>query len=242
MFFIFVSQSENVIIHNINITGPDYSIAPNTDGIDIGSKHVHVYDCHVQNWDDSYCLKAGASNVLIENSICIGGNGTNANSEKGNYTDQLPIENILIWNITCQDTWWGIRLKSGESPGNEYNGTMLNITFEDIMFDNVQRGIDVNQFNESNIFIQYSIISNMTFKNINGTYTNWAGHLDCSDSPPNIYLNGNGTNNGWICSGIVPLCPSYLVIENTSHSSTLHSAPHLKITQISLKYNSNIRI
>ena len=87
----------NILIHNINITSPDYGVAPNTDGIDIGAVNAHIYDCYVKNGDDSYALKNGAENVLFENSIAVQGNGL-----EGGWYDRGG-------NNNCK---YGIRLRS----------------------------------------------------------------------------------------------------------------------------------
>ena len=72
----------NITIYDINITVVDdngnpgnYSVAPETDGIDIGGDNIHVYNCYVQNGDDSYTLESGSTNVIIENSTCAYGLG-----------------------------------------------------------------------------------------------------------------------------------------------------------------------
>ena len=63
----------DVVIHDVNLTTPPFNIAPDTDGIDVASTNVHVYNCYVATGDDSYALKNGAMHVLIENSTSAQG-------------------------------------------------------------------------------------------------------------------------------------------------------------------------
>ena len=72
----------NITVHDINITVADsngnpgnYSVAPETDGIDIGGENIHVYNCYVQNGDDSFTLEAPSTNVIFENSTAAYGLG-----------------------------------------------------------------------------------------------------------------------------------------------------------------------
>ena len=115
--------------------------------------------------------------------------------------------------MTCINTWWGIRLKQQSFM----NGSMNNFKFINIKFIDVQYGIDINDYNQtlnnSNInSVNFVNISNIYFENITGTYTEWAGHLDCDVSLPctniifnniDLIYNGNGTNQGFTCSDAV---------------------------------------
>ena len=56
-YFIILFGDRDIEIYNINITSPDAKIAPNTDGLDIGSENVHIYNSYISNGDDGYCLK-----------------------------------------------------------------------------------------------------------------------------------------------------------------------------------------
>ena len=206
-FHIYCSGN-NVTIHNINISVIDpetnqpgnYDVAPNTDGIDVGGDNMHIYDCFISNGDDSYTIESGSNNILIENSTCINGLGLGMPSAKG--SKDKPTQNSLYRNMIAINTGWGIRLKSGEPGGNQYNGTFENITYYNITFVNVTKAIDINVYNES-VFnsytgdtgnmmdktgntaaIRYTKVKNIVFEDIKGSYTDYAGHLDCSNSPP----------------------------------------------------------
>ena len=47
-------------------TGIDLT-AFNTDGFDITGNNLHVHDATVFNQDDSFCIKDGTTNVVVEN-------------------------------------------------------------------------------------------------------------------------------------------------------------------------------
>ena len=88
---VYLHHNIDVIIHDINFTSPSWLIAPNTDGIDINSKNVHVYNCYIENGDDTYCLEPGAENVIIENSTAKYGLGLAATSNDLEYANDRDI-------------------------------------------------------------------------------------------------------------------------------------------------------
>lgn len=202
MFHLDLIGCKNVKVFNINITvtTPGYTDAPNTDGIDIGSENVHIYNSFIQNGDDSYVLKGGAYNVLIENSIAQLGLGLDVGTG-GNIT------NATFRNMICKKTQWGIRLKA---KGDTQHGNQTNIIFTNITFDEVEKAIDINEFNQSvtnNQAVGWVDISDILFQDIRGTYTDWAGHLDCAKNYPckdltfkDINLTAKGTEETWQCS------------------------------------------
>ena len=208
---IYADQCENVIIHDINITSPPFDIAPNTDGIDIGSKNAHIYNNYVSNGDDCYCLKSGAENVLFENStakqaFCVS-TGTGATPQ---------IYNATFRNIVCDNTVCGAKIKA---KGSEQNGTMSYVRYENITLIDVNKGIMVNQMNQTHIDrneynnnVGYIEFDNIVFDGITGTFTQWLGHIDCTPYQPcynltfeNIYLTTTNktAEDEWVCSANV---------------------------------------
>ncbi len=162
--FVYQDNVENVVINDINITvtTPGYDTAPCTDVIDVGARNAHIYNSFIQNGDDRYVLKNGATNVLIENSVAQFGLGSDVGTG-GN------ISNAIFRNILCKETEWGIRLKA---KGNAQNGIQSNITFQNTTFDKVQKAIDINEFNQSSTNdLRWVDIKNIVFENIEGTYT-----------------------------------------------------------------------
>lgn len=203
MYNLWISKGKNVVIHDINITSPDYNIAPNTDGIDIGATNAHIYNCYVKNGDDSYALKNGAQNILFENSIAIQGNGL-----EGGWYNEGNNNNCTFRNIICNNTPYGIRLRSL----NNMSYDVTNIHFHNITLNNVGKALDINQFNQSiDNKLGYTGFNNISFTNIYGTYTKIAGEFDCSEERPchgllfdNIALKSiNNNSQTWICSANV---------------------------------------
>lgn len=78
------------------------------------------------------------------------------------------------------NTWWGIRLRSYSTQ----NGSTTNFKFQNITMNMVKKAIDINQFNQT-VYknnVAWDEFANITFSNIKGSYTEWAGHLDCSSN------------------------------------------------------------
>ena len=161
-----------------------------------------------------YCIliyKKGGENVLVENSIArqafcysIG-------------TGATPIiKNVTIRNVIAQDCVCGLKLK-GKRGNWVQNGTMSFITFENVTLENVNKGIMINDFNQTgevynnksnNNNVGFISFHDITFKNIYGTYNWYAGQLDCSQYTPcydlifdNILMDtSNNTALNWTCS------------------------------------------
>lgn len=210
MFHIFIGNDENVVIHDITIQSPNYTIAPNTDGIDCASKNVHIYNCHITNGDDSYSIWPGAENVLVENSYSGFGLGLDSWDGGQNNTGGSGghMNNITFRNMYLNRTGWGIRLRTY----SYFNGSTNNFRFINITMDNVRNALDINQFNQSvdegGNRLKWTDFNNISFIDIRGTYTDWAGHFDCSSDDPcyGLYfdnINLRATNNdadGFSCS------------------------------------------
>jgi hypothetical protein len=60
---------EDYTIFRVKVRSPDFAVAPNTDGLDIAAKRVHIVGADVINGDDSICMKAPAQDVLVEDSV-----------------------------------------------------------------------------------------------------------------------------------------------------------------------------
>ena len=119
------------------------------------------------------------------------------------------ITNGTFRNMKCIKTEYGIRLKA---KGKTQDGDQKYIQFINITFNEVGHAIDINEFNQSidgeEIFdLEWVDISDILFQDIRGTYTQWAGHLDCDEDYPcnnlvfnNINLTAMGTTETWECS------------------------------------------
>lgn len=171
-------------IYNVTIKSPPYSIAPNTDGIDLAVDGAHVKGCVVENGDDSICMKSPCHNVLIEDSIVRQGNGfVVGTSSNANFS------NITFRNSIADKTTFGCHIKFK----NKQTGHVNNVMFNNLTITNpMLYAIGINQNgqaiklrlgdnDESNDGVHSSvIISNITFRNIRSTGGLAAGYFSCN--------------------------------------------------------------
>ncbi len=90
----------------------------NTDGIDVAGKNITVRNCHVENFDDSVCIKPvhGGSNLT-------------------SCTEDVHVHDITITN--------GVGASVGSVPPNTQVNCIRNVTFERISFDHPIKAIYV---------------------------------------------------------------------------------------------------
>lgn len=125
-------------IFGIKIRSPDYRHAPNTDGLDISARGVHINGVDIQNGDDSICMKSPAQDVLVENSVVRQGNGLVVGT-----SSHATFRNITFRNIKAIGTAFGCHIKFKD----EQTGSVSGIAFENISIERPQRyaiGIDQN--------------------------------------------------------------------------------------------------
>jgi hypothetical protein len=84
-------------IIDVTIRSPNYTIAPNTDGLDIAAHYVHISGADITNGDDSICMKTPAQDVLVENSIVRQGNGLVVGT-----SDKAAFQNITFRSTLLQ--------------------------------------------------------------------------------------------------------------------------------------------
>ena len=186
-------------IKDVKIQSPEYSIAPNTDGLDIHAIDVHVSGCHIHNGDDSICIKSPAHNVLVENCTVSQGNGLVVGT-----SDNVNISNITFRNCTAENTLFGCHIKFKDHQ----IGVCQGITFEDIYIDHPKLyAIGINQngqgdksdeSDESGEYDEYGEygnnnvsssvrISNITFKGIRGKGGLVGGSFTCNSGDLSCY-------------------------------------------------------
>ncbi len=119
-------------VRDVRIDGPDFQVAPETDGIDVAATDVHIDGVDIRNGDDSICIKSPSANVLVENSIVRQGNGlvvgTAASGLPGYDQDLASVRNVTFRNCTALDTTFGCHIKF-KAP--QY-GLVQDVTFQDI--------------------------------------------------------------------------------------------------------------
>ena len=94
----------------------------NTDGFDVTGKNIWIHDCTVWNQDDSFCVKDGTEDVVIEN-INASGVGLTIGSIASN------VNNITFRNVHMHHTYKGIYMKF------RGGGTISNVLYENIIMD-----------------------------------------------------------------------------------------------------------
>lgn len=91
----------------------------NTDGFDVFGRNIHIHDCNVWNQDDSFCVKNGVENVLIER-VHASGCGLTIGSISSH------VRNITFRDIYMHHTIKGIYMK--------FRGGGL---IEDVLYENI---------------------------------------------------------------------------------------------------------
>eukprot|EP00253_Pinus_taeda_P015159 PITA_15159 len=177
-----VVDSSEIQLSGLQIQAPEDS--PNTDGIHIQRvQNAQMDNCVIETGDDCISISSGSSTINVKNINCGPGHGISIGS-LGENGEAAKIDDILVQNITFSGTSNGARIKTWQGG----SGYARNITFEDIVVDNVKNLIIIDQYycdSSSPCKIQSSAvqIKDVTFKNIHGTSsTNVAVNFSCSET------------------------------------------------------------
>ncbi|KXL49328.1 MAG: glycoside hydrolase family 28 protein [Acidomyces sp. 'richmondensis'] len=228
----FLANSTDVVYQGINIGGHSHSnnTAKNTDGWDIyRSTNCVVQNSIINNGDDCVSFKPNATEILVQNLFCNGSHGISVGS-LGQYVGEIDIvENVYVYNISMNNASDGARIKvwpgspaelSGDLQGGGGSGRVNNITYQDMVIDNVDYAIEVTQcYGQKNLTLCFEYpsnltISDITISNIHGTtstkYEPISGYVVCSseDVCSNIVLNDidvvapDGAKNYFTCGDI----------------------------------------
>lgn len=127
-------------MENININAPGNSL--NTDGIHIAKLNgLNITNSKIGTGDDCISFGEGSRNIRIEGVSCGPGHGFSIGS-LGKFPNEEPVEGILLKNCTVTGAINGARIKTWP---NSYPGIVRDITFEDIIINNVQNPVIVDQ-------------------------------------------------------------------------------------------------
>lgn len=110
-------------VSGVKIRSPRFSIAPNTDGIDIACVGGYIANNHVVNGDDSLCVKSPCSDLLFENNYAEQGNGIVIGT-----SNDVNISNITYRNTVLNRTAYGTHIKFKEVQ----TGHVRDVVFENI--------------------------------------------------------------------------------------------------------------
>ncbi|KAK7203241.1 putative exopolygalacturonase X [Myxozyma melibiosi] len=201
MWYIWVSDSQDVIFDGIDITGfsNNKNTAKNTDGWDTyRSDNIVIQNSVINNGDDCVSFKPNSTNVLVQNLHCNGSHGISVGS-LGQYIGVTDIvENVLVSNVAMSNASDGARIKvwPGADPTSTATdvggggGYVRNITYDGMTVSNVDYAIEITQcymqknFTACSLTTASLIIEDIWFKNFSGTtsskYGEVVGTLVCS--------------------------------------------------------------
>ncbi|KAL5579727.1 hypothetical protein UlMin_012169 [Ulmus minor] len=201
-FHIHLFGCNNLKMKSINITAPKDS--PKTDGIRIeNSQNIEISSSMIGTGDDCVSLAQGSKFINIKDVVCGPGHGI--------------MFGVNVRNCTFIETENGVRIKTWPDSSS---GSVSNITFDDIVMNNVENPIVIDQQYCSNAACYLEVpsrieISNVSFTNIRGTSASKVGvSLVCSSSVPcqnvkigdiNLVYNGTDGPGTSSCSNINPI-------------------------------------
>ncbi|KAL4618939.1 hypothetical protein ACB092_06G047500 [Castanea dentata] len=124
----------------IHIIAPKDS--PNTDGIHIGSSsNIQILDSTIATGDDCVSMSLGSKNINIRKVTCGPGHGISVGSLGGEPNEE-DVSGLMVTNCTFIGTQNGLRVKTW---ARSYTSNVFNLTFEDIIMDNVNNPIFIDQ-------------------------------------------------------------------------------------------------
>ncbi|XP_076904718.1 exopolygalacturonase-like [Bidens hawaiensis] len=217
-FHISLRGSDNSRMENININAQGNSL--NTDGIHIAKLNgLNITNSKIGTGDDCISFGEGSRNIRIEGVSCGPGHGFSIGS-LGKFPNEEPVEGILLKNCTVNRAINGVRIKTwpnGAINGvriktwpNSHPGIVRDITFENIIINNVQNPVIVDQEYCPNKACMKGApskvkLTNVSFRRIRGTSASKvAMKLICSAEVPcenvevagiNLTFNGGPTNS-----------------------------------------------
>ncbi|KAK0209211.1 pectin lyase fold/virulence factor [Desarmillaria ectypa] len=218
------SGSSNLhAFNNIILAVSDNSAFPfNTDGFSAGGTNMLFENNHIVNGDDCITVGSGASNIHFRNSYCEGGHGLSIGS-LGKNGAVSNVQDVLIENVTMRDSLYAARFKSWSGG----NGLARNITWKDIVLDNVPFPIYVTQNywdqglgtqpNSTNANSTH--IEDMTFQNFSGTIRDTPYVEGSCVTDPCWYHVANATGKEVIIFDLYPGTATNIVAK-TIHATT----------------------
>ncbi|KAK9067297.1 hypothetical protein SSX86_014623 [Deinandra increscens subsp. villosa] len=178
---------QSVQVFGITVSSPGDS--PNTDGIHLqNSQDVTIHSTKLACGDDCVSIQTGCSGVKIENVDCGPGHGISIGS-LGKDNSRACVSNITVQNTKIHDTMTGVRIKTWQGG----SGSVQGVTFSNIQVSNVETPIIIDQYycdgskcqNKSSAVA----ISEISYENIRGTYTENPIRFACSTSTPCTDIN-----------------------------------------------------
>ncbi|ERT02091.1 hypothetical protein HMPREF1624_00388 [Sporothrix schenckii ATCC 58251] len=181
----FVAHSQNVTMTNLDMDthSSNSNSAVNTDGTDTwNSRDIVISNWTVKCGDDCISVKGNSTNVHVSNVVCYESGCACIGSIGSNSGQPDYVENVLFENITCHHSSNAAWIKT--YPGT---GHVRNVTFKDIVVDNVDQPIYVTPciYSGNGCDSSRLTISDVTWKNVTGTSRyNVAVGIHCSSAAP----------------------------------------------------------
>lgn len=153
---------QNGIMHNLTILAPADS--PNTDGIDpMGNiSGLEIYNCTFSNGDDAVAINSVSGkmeNIHVHDCTITSGHGFSIGSAV-----KYDINNLLVENMSIQNTWCAIRLKfkNENTAAQVSNFQFNNFTAANLSRDAIQITTNYNGPSNKKISLKNISISNFT--------------------------------------------------------------------------------
>ncbi|KAL4618820.1 hypothetical protein ACB092_06G038000 [Castanea dentata] len=188
-----VFACKDVKFDHIHIAPKD---SPNTDGIHIGSSsNIQILDLTIATGDDCVSMSPGSKNINIKNVKCGPGHGISVGSLGGGPNEE-DVSGLMVTNCTFKGTDNGLRVKTW---ARSYASNVFNLTFEDIIMDNVNNPIIIDQqycpsrkCEKGDSQVQ---IRNVNYRNIRGTSSSKITvAFECSKGKPCDKIELNNIN------------------------------------------------
>ncbi|KAI0488862.1 hypothetical protein KFK09_028701 [Dendrobium nobile] len=140
-FHIAILSCTNFKGTNFKIRAPENS--PNTDGIHLErNSGVTLSHLTIGTGDDCVSIGQGNSDVTLRNIKCGPGHGISVGS-LGRYKGEGDVTGLLVKNCTITGTTNGLRIKTWQNSPSPSIAT--NLTFDNIIMNNVDRPIVIDQ-------------------------------------------------------------------------------------------------
>ncbi|KAK4790624.1 hypothetical protein SAY86_017928 [Trapa natans] len=142
---IVISGGENVKLQGVKVTASRAS--PNTDGIHVSqSTGVTILNSRIGTGDDCVSIGPGASNLWIENIVCVPGHGISIGS-LGQNLHEAGVQNVTVKTVAFTGTQNGVRIKSWARPST---GFVHNVLFQYAIMNNVENPIIIDHCPNNN--------------------------------------------------------------------------------------------
>lgn len=207
------------IFNNMILAISDNDAFPfNTDGFSAGGTDLIFENNYIFNGDDCLTVGSGAENIIFRNSYCEGGHGLSIGSlgQGGSVAD---VRNVLFDNNVMRNSLYAARFKSWTGG----NGLARNITWKNIVLDNVRFPIYVTQNYwdqdlgppPTSTSLNNTHIQDFLFQNFTGMMNDLPNYIEGSCiSDPCWYAVANATGREVIIFDLYPNTTSNIVAKD----------------------------